>query len=116
MGRDYRQLIPFERWMKLRDYPVTTTKWKWRRGKIDISRNIAPFLERRPREESWNQELERGILKANMFSKDPKRILHWISKAWTPYEKLGLPVSYGEAIARLLALKHLRNLIETQEI
>jgi hypothetical protein len=53
---------------------------------------------------------------ANMFSKDPKRIIHWISKAWTPYEKLGLPVSYEEAIARLLTLKHLRNLIETQEI
>ncbi len=42
---------------------------------------------------------------ANMFS-----------KAWTPYEKLCLPVSYEEAIARLLTLKHLRNLIETQEI
>ncbi len=54
--------------------------------------------------------------KANMFSKDPKRIIYWISKAWTPYEKLGLPVSYEEAIARLLTLKHLRNLTETQEI
>ena len=32
--------------------------------------------------------------KANMFSKDPKRIIYWISKAWTPYEKLSLPVSY----------------------
>ena len=50
---------------------------------------------------------------ANMFSKD---FIHWISKAWTPYEKLGLPVSYEEAIARLLTLKHLGNLIETQEI
>ena len=28
------------------------------------------------------------------------------------YEKLGLPVSYEEAIARLLTLKHLRNLID----
>ena len=54
--------------------------------------------------------------KANMFSKDPKRIIYWISKAWTPYEKLSLLVSYEEAIARLLTLKHLRNLIETQEI
>ncbi len=54
--------------------------------------------------------------KANMFSKDPKRIIYWISKAWTPYDKLSLPVSYEEAIARLLTLKHLRNLIETQEI
>ena len=53
---------------------------------------------------------------ANIFSKDPKRIIYWISKAWTPYGKLGLPVSYEEAIARLLTLKHLRNLIETQEI
>ena len=53
---------------------------------------------------------------ANMFSKDPNWIIYWISKAWTPYEKLCLPVSYEEAIARLLTLKHLRNLIETQEI
>ncbi len=53
---------------------------------------------------------------ANMFSKDPKRIIYWISKAWTPYDKLSLPVSYEEAIARLLTLKHIRNLIETQEI
>jgi hypothetical protein len=54
--------------------------------------------------------------KANTFSKDPKKIIYWISKAWTPYEKLSLPVSDEEAIARLLILKHLRNLIETQEI
>ncbi len=53
--------------------------------------------------------------KANMFSKDPKRIIYWISKAWTPYQKLSLPVFYEEAITRLLTLKHLRNLIETQE-
>ncbi len=52
--------------------------------------------------------------KANMFSKDPKRIIYWISKAWTPYEKLSL-VFYEEAITRLLTLKHLRNLIKTQE-
>jgi hypothetical protein len=26
--------------------------------------------------------------KASMFSKDPKRIIYWISKAWTPFEKL----------------------------
>jgi hypothetical protein len=26
--------------------------------------------------------------KAKMFSKDPKRIIVWVSKAWTPYEKL----------------------------
>jgi hypothetical protein len=39
--------------------------------------------------------------KANMFSKDPKRIIYWISKAWTPDEKLSLPTFYEEAIARL---------------
>jgi hypothetical protein len=53
--------------------------------------------------------------KANMFSKDPKRIIYWISKAWTPYEKLGLLVFYEEAITRVLTLKHLRNLIGTQK-
>ncbi len=53
---------------------------------------------------------------ANMFSKDPKRIIYWISKAWTPYEKLSLLVFYEEAIiTRLLNLKHLRNLIETKK-
>jgi hypothetical protein len=36
--------------------------------------------------------------KANMFSKDPKRIIYWISKAWTPYEKLSLLVFYEKAI------------------
>ena len=52
---------------------------------------------------------------ANMFSKDPKED-HILDIQWTPYEKLSLPASYEEAIARLLTLKHLRNLIETQEI
>ncbi len=53
--------------------------------------------------------------KANMFSKDPKRIIYWISKAWTAYEKLSLLVFYEKAITRLLTLKYLRNLIEAQE-
>ena len=54
--------------------------------------------------------------KANMFSKGPKRIIMWVSKAWTPYEKQSLPIFYKETIARLLTLEHGRNLIETQEI
>ncbi len=54
--------------------------------------------------------------KANMFSKNPKRIVHWVSKAWTPYEKQSLPIFYKETIGRLLTLEQNRNLIETQEI
>jgi hypothetical protein len=54
--------------------------------------------------------------KAKMFSKDPKRIIVWVSKAWTPYEKQSLPIFYKETIARLLTLEHVRNLVETQEI
>ena len=53
--------------------------------------------------------------KANMFSKRPKRIIAWISKAWTPYEKQSLPIFYKETIGRLLTLEQNRNLIETQE-
>ncbi len=37
--------------------------------------------------------------KANMFSKKPKRIVAWLSKAWTPYEKQSLPIFYKETIA-----------------
>jgi hypothetical protein len=54
--------------------------------------------------------------KAKMFSKDPKRIIVWVSKAWTPYEKQSGPIFYKETIARLLTLEHVRNLVETQEI
>jgi hypothetical protein len=50
--------------------------------------------------------------KANTFSKNPKRIINWISKAWTPYEKQSLPIFYKETIARLFTLEHLRNLID----
>jgi hypothetical protein len=53
---------------------------------------------------------------ANMFSKNPKRIVHWVSKAWTPYEKQSLPIFYKETIGRLLTLEQNRNLIETQEV
>jgi hypothetical protein len=53
--------------------------------------------------------------KANMFSKSPKRIIAWISKAWTPYEKQSLPIFYKETIARLLTFEQWRNLVETQE-
>jgi hypothetical protein len=63
----------------------------------------------------WIHPIDAEAGEANMFSKDPKRIIYWISMAWTPYEKLSLPVSYEEAIAGLLTLKHLRNLID-QEI
>ncbi len=54
--------------------------------------------------------------KANMFSKNPKRIIAWLSKAWTPYEKQSLPIFYKETIVRLLTFENLRNLIETQEV
>jgi hypothetical protein len=54
--------------------------------------------------------------KANMFSKNPKRIVAWLSNAWTPYEKQSLPIFYKETIARLLTFENLRNLIETQEV
>jgi hypothetical protein len=43
-----------------------------------------------------------------------KRVVAWISKAHTPFEKQ-LPCFYRERIARLHALEHFRNLIETQE-
>ena len=51
-----------------------------------------------------------------ILSKAPKRIIAWISKAWTPYEKSSLPIFYKETIARLLTLEHFRNLIETQHL
>ena len=49
-----------------------------------------------------------------LLSKKPKRIIQWISKAWTPYEKKSLPIFYKETIARILSLEQFRNLIETQ--
>ena len=49
-----------------------------------------------------------------LLSKKPKRIIAWVSKAWTTYEKKSLPVFYKETIARILAFEHFRNLIETQ--
>ena len=51
-----------------------------------------------------------------LLSKLPKRIIQWISKAWTPYEKKSLPIFYKETIARILALDQFRNLIETQTL
>ena len=42
-----------------------------------------------------------------------KRVIAWISKAHTAHEKK-LPCFYRETLARLLALQHFRNLIETQ--
>ncbi len=50
-----------------------------------------------------------------LMSKLPKRIIEWVSKAWTEFEK-ELPVFYREALARLLCLEHFRNLIETQPL
>jgi hypothetical protein len=49
-----------------------------------------------------------------LLRKKPKRIIAWVSKAWTNYEKKSLPVFYKETIARILAFEHFRNLIETQ--
>jgi hypothetical protein len=51
-----------------------------------------------------------------MFSKNPKRIIAWLSKAWTPYEQQSLLIFYKETIIRLLTLENLWNLIETQEV
>ena len=50
-----------------------------------------------------------------LMSKLPKRVVEWVSKAWTEFEK-ELPVFYREALARLLCLEHFRNLIETQAL
>ena len=49
-----------------------------------------------------------------LFSKEPKRIIQWISKAWSAWDQ-HLPCFYKESLARLLALEAFRNLIETQE-
>jgi hypothetical protein len=54
--------------------------------------------------------------KANMFSKSPKRIMAWVSNAWTAYEKQSLPIFDKETIARLLTLEQFRNFVETQEM
>ena len=64
-------------------------------------------------EEEYSDDKEAG--KLSMFSKRPKRIISWVSKAWTNYEKASLPIFYKETIARLLCLEHHRNLIETQQ-
>ena len=42
----------------------------------------------------------------------PKRIIEWLSKAWT-LDQLKLPVFHRESLARLLMLHKFRNLIET---
>jgi hypothetical protein len=51
---------------------------------------------------------------AHLLSKKSKRIIAWISKDWTTYEKKSLPIFYKETIARLLTFEHYRNLIESQ--
>ena len=50
-----------------------------------------------------------------LLSKEPKRVVEWMSKAWTAHER-ELPCFYREALARLLCLEHFRNLIETQDV
>jgi hypothetical protein len=50
-----------------------------------------------------------------LLSKEPKRVVEWMSKAWTAHER-ELPCFYREALARLLCLEHFRNSIETQDI
>ena len=44
--------------------------------------------------------------------KSKRRVIEWISKAWTT-DQLKLPVFYRESLARLLCLEKFRNLIET---
>jgi hypothetical protein len=51
-----------------------------------------------------------------LLSKKPKRIIQWISKAWTPYERKSLPIFYKETITRILTLEQFCNLIETQAL
>ncbi len=50
-----------------------------------------------------------------LMPKLPIRVVEWVSKAWTEFEK-ELPVFYREALARLLCLDNFRNLIETQTL
>ena len=50
-----------------------------------------------------------------LHSKEYRRVVSWVSKAWSDYER-ELPVFYREALGRLLTLEHFRNLIETQEV
>ena len=50
-----------------------------------------------------------------LHSKEPRRVVAWVSKAWADYERQ-LPVFYRKALGQLLCLEHFRNLIETQEI
>ncbi len=50
-----------------------------------------------------------------LMSELSKRVVEWVRKAWTEFEK-ELPVFYREALARLLCLEHFRNLIETQAL
>jgi hypothetical protein len=49
-----------------------------------------------------------------LLNKEPKRVIQWISKAWSPHAQ-SMPCFYRESLARLLTLGHFRNLIETQE-
>jgi hypothetical protein len=50
-----------------------------------------------------------------LMSKQLKRVVEWVSKARTKFEK-EFPVFYREALARLLCLEHFCNLIETQAL
>jgi transposase InsO family protein len=47
-----------------------------------------------------------------LLDKSKRRVIEWISKAWTT-DQLKLPVFYRESLARLLCLEKYRNLIET---
>ena len=49
---------------------------------------------------------------ARLGTKAPKRIIEWMSKAWTT-DQLKLPVFYRESLARLIVLEKFRNLIES---
>ena len=50
--------------------------------------------------------------KERLLDKSKRRVIEWISKAWTT-DQLKLPVFYRESLARLLCLEKYRNLIET---
>jgi hypothetical protein len=51
-----------------------------------------------------------------LLSKKPKRIIQWVSKAWTRLPTKGLPIFYKETIAWILTLEQFRNIIETQTL
>ena len=125
-----RDKVPFPRpWLKGADYDVAFHRLKT----MMINENLflwnkiserRLFIEVDACEFGWgacayqyahdpSEETVEDEGRHRLLSKEPKRVVEWISKAWTEYER-ELPCFYREALARLLSLEHFRNLIETQ--